>query len=291
MARARKPLLDAVRRAYAKQLLAAADVRHARVERAFAAIPREKFLGRGPWPILRWGRGYVRSPSADPSYIYTDVLVGLQTKKHINNGQPSFHALLLAKLDPRPGEHVVHVGAGVGYYTAVLAELVGPTGQVTAFEVEKEMVARARRNLRDYPQVRVIHGDATRLAFDPADGIYVNAGVTRPPEAWLDALADGGRMIVPLTTEGGFNRRNAGRIERRGAVFRIERRKQRYLAAWLSPVAIYPCKGARDKASERALRLAFRKGGWQAVRRLYRHDDLPAARCWLKGEGWCLAYG
>ncbi|HET6220929.1 MAG TPA: methyltransferase domain-containing protein [Dongiaceae bacterium] len=290
MARRENSGLNAIRHAYAKQLLAAAGLRNARVERAFAATPREKFLGRGPWPILRWGKGYVRSPSADPSYVYTDVLVGLQTKKHINNGQPSFHALLLAKLDPQPGEHVVHVGAGSGYYTAVMAELVGKTGRVTAFEVDKEMVARAKRNLRRYPQVRVIHGDATRMAFDPADGIYVNAGVTRPPEAWLDALRGRGRMIVPLTTEGGFNRRNAGRIERHGAVFRIERRRQRYLATWLSPVAIYPCKGARDKASERALRQAFKKGGWQSVRRLYRHDDVPAARCWLKGDGWCLAY-
>jgi protein-L-isoaspartate(D-aspartate) O-methyltransferase len=290
MVRAKKDALDTVRRTYAKQLLAAAGLRHARVERAFAATPREKFLGQGPWPILRWGRGYVLSPSADPSYIYTDVLVGLHTKKHINNGQPSFHALLLAKLDPRRGEHVVHVGAGAGYYTAVLAALVGKSGRVTAFEVDREMVARAKRNLRRYPQVRVVHGDATRIAFDPADGIYVNAGVTRPPAAWLDALRDHGRMIVPLTTEGGFNRRNAGRIERHGAVFRIERRRQRYLATWLSPVAIYPCKGARDKASERALRLAFRKGGWQSVRRLYRHDEVPAARCWLKGADWCLAY-
>jgi protein-L-isoaspartate(D-aspartate) O-methyltransferase len=290
MPQAPKSALDVVRRAYAKQLLAAAGLRHARVERAFAVTPREKFLGRGPWPVLRWGRGYVRSPSTDPSYIYTDVLVGLQTKKHINNGQPSFHALLLAKLDPKPGEHVVHVGAGAGYYTAILAELVGRTGRVTAFEVEKEMVARARRNLRPYPQVRVIHGDATKLAFDTADGIYVNAGVTRPPEAWLDALSDGGRMIVPLTTDEGFGQRGLSRIERRGAVFRIERRRQRYLALWLSPVAIYPCKGARDKASERALRRAFKNGGWQSVRRLYRHDEVPAARAWLKGEGWCLAY-
>ena len=44
-----------VRRAYAKQVMAAADIADRRIEAAFAAVPREDFLGRGPWQILRWG--------------------------------------------------------------------------------------------------------------------------------------------------------------------------------------------------------------------------------------------
>jgi len=50
--------LDIVRRAYAKQVMAAAGVEDARVEAAFAAVRREDFLGPGPWPILRWMRGW-----------------------------------------------------------------------------------------------------------------------------------------------------------------------------------------------------------------------------------------
>jgi len=50
--------LDVVRRAYAKQVMAAAGVEDARVEAAFAAVRREDFLGPGPWPILRWMRGW-----------------------------------------------------------------------------------------------------------------------------------------------------------------------------------------------------------------------------------------
>jgi D-amino-acid dehydrogenase len=61
----------------------------------------------------------------------------------------------------------------------------------------------------------VVRGDGTRIAFEPADVIYVNAGATRPADAWLDRLKEGGRLILPLTADA-FPNRDA----RRGAVFR-----------------------------------------------------------------------
>jgi protein-L-isoaspartate(D-aspartate) O-methyltransferase len=78
-------------------------------------------------------------------------------------------------------------------------------------------------------------------------------------------------------------------MARAGAVFRIERRGLDYLARWISAVAIFPCAGSRDEASERALAEAFAKGGWQQVTRLYRDEKIPAERCWVSGPGWCLA--
>ena len=93
---------------------------------------QEHFLGPGPWPILRWGQGYVPTPSRDPVYLYGDVQVGIIPERNLNNGQPSFLAALIASGAPRPGEHAVHIGAGVGYYTAIIARLVGRRGRVTA---------------------------------------------------------------------------------------------------------------------------------------------------------------
>ena len=61
--------LDIIRRAYAEQIMAAAGLNDRRLENAFATVRREAFLGRGPWPILRWGRGYELSPSSDPAAI------------------------------------------------------------------------------------------------------------------------------------------------------------------------------------------------------------------------------
>jgi protein-L-isoaspartate(D-aspartate) O-methyltransferase len=50
----REPELKIIRRAFAKQVMAACDVRDPRVEAAFAAVAREDFLGPGPWQIVRW---------------------------------------------------------------------------------------------------------------------------------------------------------------------------------------------------------------------------------------------
>ena len=71
--------LAIVRRAYAKHVLANADVDDARVGAAFAAVRREHFLGPGPWPMLRWPHRYVPTPSDDPVYLYQDALVGFRS--------------------------------------------------------------------------------------------------------------------------------------------------------------------------------------------------------------------
>jgi protein-L-isoaspartate(D-aspartate) O-methyltransferase len=282
--------LEIVRRAYAKQMMAAAGIADPRVEAAFAAVEREHFLGPGPWPILRW-RGpspdYVATPSADPVYLYTNDVIGILPERHLNNGQPSLHAALIAGAAPQPGEHVVHIGAGVGYYTAIMAALVRPSGAVTAIEFDPGLAARTASNFSQSPSVRVVPGDGTQISFDPADVIYVNAGTTRPADPWLDGLTEAGRLILPLTC---LEARDRGPIQRRGGVFLIERRGADFFARWLSPVAIFPCEGARDAESEAALAAAFEVERWREVMRLYRRDDLPAEQCWLRAPGWCLAY-
>jgi protein-L-isoaspartate(D-aspartate) O-methyltransferase len=283
-----KAELATVRAAYAKRITANAPDDH--VEAAFAHVPREDFLGPGPWPTFKGVGVYVPSPSADPVHLYTDDLIGIIPERQINNGQPSLHALLLASAKPRPGEHVVHIGTGLGYYTAIMARMVGSAGRVTGIEFEPELAARAKANFAGAPNVTIVEGDGSSVPFDPADVIYVNAGATRPAGIWLDRLADGGRLILPLTTTKGFTLPDDDRMATRGSVFRIERRGDDYLAKWISPVAIFPCAGARDETSERALAAALEGGRWREVTRLYRHNDIPPERCFLKAPGWCVAY-
>ncbi len=237
-----------------------------------------------------WMSGYVQTPDADPVYLYTDGLVALMPERGLNNGQPSLHAHLMQQALPAVGEHVVHVGTGTGYYTAILAHLAGPTGRVTGIEYDPELTARARANLAPHANVEIIKGDGARLSFDSADVIYVNAGCTQPAALCLDNLADGGRLILPMTSDQGFGGVAPERVSSAGAVFRIERRGGDYRASWISPVAIFPCAGSRDEGSERALAEAFSHGGWQKVTRLYRDQDIGEDRCWLRGPGWCLAY-
>src|SRR6476660_6672008 len=220
----RQGQLDIIRAAYAKQILAAASVVDARLEAAFSATRREDFLGSGPWPILRWLRNYVPTPDADPVYLYTNDLVGILPERRINNGQPSLHAHLIHHAAPVAGDRVVHIGTGTGYYTAILAHLAGPSGRVAGIEFEAELASRAKVCLEALPTVSIIEGDGTSVAFDEADVIYVNAGCTKPVESWLDRLANGGRLILPLTSDQGFGGRSPERMASAGAVFRIERR-------------------------------------------------------------------
>ncbi len=279
----REAELAVVRRAYAKQIMVPFDITHPRVEAAFAAVRREHFLGPGPWPLLHL-RGYVRTPSDDPVYLYQDLLVGIIPDRGLNNGRPSFHAMLIARADARPGEHVVHIGAGTGYFTAILAHMVGDAGRVTAIEFDAELAERLAANFAGQPNVREVQGDGAQIDFGAADVIYVNAGATRPADLWLDRLNDGGRLILPLTADKG------AADWRHGAVFRIERRGDEYLAKWISRGDMFPCEGTRDAASESALAAAFEKGGWERVTRLHRSGAVPDERCWLKTPDWALAY-
>jgi protein-L-isoaspartate(D-aspartate) O-methyltransferase len=59
---------------------------------------------------------------------------------------------------------------------------------------------------------------------------------------------------------------------------------------WISPVAIFPCEGARDPLSEAALAEGFAKGGWEEVARLCRGLEMPEGHCWLRTQEWCLAW-
>ncbi|MGH9597282.1 MAG: protein-L-isoaspartate O-methyltransferase family protein, partial [Edaphobacter sp.] len=125
------------------------------LEAALASTPRERFVGPPPWRIFARS-GYAATSSDDPALLYQDVVVSLGGGEPFNNGQPSLHAYCLAALDVKKGERVVHVGAGTGYYTALLEKLVGEGGRVDAYEIEPEFARRAVENLAELSVV-VVH--------------------------------------------------------------------------------------------------------------------------------------
>jgi protein-L-isoaspartate(D-aspartate) O-methyltransferase len=234
-------------------------------------------MGEGPWPFFV-GSGYLTTPSKDPRMLFQDVLVGLATDRGINNGQPSLHARCLAACLPAEGESVVHIGAGTGYYTAILATLVGSTGSVVAYEIETDLAERARENLAHISTVRVAPISATDGQLPAADLIYVNAGATSPPATWLDALNIGGRLIFPLTPNEGF-----------GCMLMVTRRRDEGFAATVvTRAAFIPCIGARDESASKALGRAINTQSPTAVRSLRRGTEADST-AWYVGENWWLS--
>jgi protein-L-isoaspartate(D-aspartate) O-methyltransferase len=169
--------LDALRLAYAHELRDLAQLTHQPIIDAFAAVPREHFMGPGPWKTYGGDLTEGMTPDADPAHIYKNILVALDAAKRLNNGEPRFWAYLFQWLRPMAGERVIHVGAGTGYYTALLAHMVGPTGSVTGVEFEPDLAARARASLADQPNVEILAGDGMALAQGEADVIVASCGL------------------------------------------------------------------------------------------------------------------
>ncbi len=274
--------LEQHRSFFAKLLVHGAGSTDERLIAAFSDIAREDYLGPGPWWVCA-GAAYVRTPDADPRWLYQDILVGLDLERRIHNGQPSLHAQCLAAAAPRGAQTVLHVGAGTGYYTAILASLVGPAGRVLAFELDPGLARQARMHLQRWPNVEV-HA-CSALSRAPADApprgvdvVYVNAGVADLPAAWLDALNPGGRMIVPLTPDSGW-----------GLLLEVTRLDaDRYSARGLGRAGFTPCIGAREALDPGALSRALETESWKDIRSLVR-DDRPGDSAWCVGKGWWLS--
>ena len=271
------PSIQQYRKFFAEFVVRAAGSSDERLIAAFGEVPREHYLGPGPWPFFV-GSGYVTSVDDDPRVLYQDALIGLATDRKINNGQPTLHARLLAAAAPRQGESVVHIGAGTGYYTAILASLVGAQGHVTAFEIELDLAARAASNLAHLSNVTVHAASANVAAMPDCDVIYVNAGATHPPPAWLDALKVGGRMVFPLTPNEGF-----------GVMLKVTRTgASTYTANAFIRAAFIPCIGARDEATSASLTAALERQSLKEVRSL-RRGTAPDTTAWCIGSGWWLS--
>ena len=154
----------------------------------------------GPRRILD-DRGWRSAPS------HHDVLIAIDEQRRLNNGQPSLWARMYEDLDLSNGTHVMHVGAGTGYFSAILAEIVGRAGRVTAIEIDVALAARARESLAAWPQATVAAADGFTFCPDqPADAIVVNAGVTHLSLVWRGALAAGPKTAFMTARLGSTSR-------------------------------------------------------------------------------------
>lgn len=221
-----------------------------RVLNAFKDVPRETFAGPGPWKLRSLRAGSLpihETPDADPRWLYHCVLIVLDEEKGINIGDPGLWVRLLVHADLKPGSRILQVGAGVGYYTAILSHLAGPAGRVIAYEVEVGLADQAASNLTDYRNVEVRHGNAAiDLDGDDAFDFVVSfAGVTHVPPIWASRLAPGARLLLPLTGKDWW-----------GAMILAHQTDYGFGAVTLGRCGFYPCSGARsDELAEQVAEL------------------------------------
>jgi len=158
------------------------------VERALLRVPRHVFL-----------------PHIPPERAYADAAI----PTHWENGvpvssasQPAIVALMLEQMRLAPGMRVLEIGAGTGYNAALLAELVGPEGHVTSLDIDPAIAEEARAHLAaaGYAGVRVAAADgwAGWPGGAPFDRIMLTVGASDVSPAWLDQLAEGGLLVLPL---------------------------------------------------------------------------------------------
>lgn len=194
-------------RAALTDLLIRQDAIHdQRVAAAFRAVPRHVFV-----------------PSVPLEIAYTDDVVLMKrdrTGVAISTvSQPTVVALMLEQADVQPGHRVLEIGSG-GYNAALLRELVGPSGEVTTIDIDADVTTRARQGLDDagYPDVQVLRADGEFGCPQgaPYDRIIVTVTAWDIAPAWLEQLAPGGRIVVPLrlrsqTRSIGFDLHDGGR--------------------------------------------------------------------------------
>ena len=281
--------LDMRRRFYAEEIAATSNLQNHAVIEALATVPRERFLGAGPWTV----RGESdfqgpprRTPDADPSHVYHNYAVALDATRQLFNGAPGLLAMAIDRLALKPGERVLHLGTGTGYYTALMAQCVGPAGRVHACEVDEALAAGARANLASMPWVDVRAGNGREPLDETFDAILINAGVTHPLDAWLDALAPGGRMIVPITA-------SLGSTIGKGLLILLTRGTEStaFGARVIGFVAIYNAIDIRDEDAGRQLAAAMQKHPFPPLTRLRRDAHEPSPTCWLHRDGACLGTG
>jgi protein-L-isoaspartate(D-aspartate) O-methyltransferase len=278
--------LELRRRFYAEEIAATSNLRNDALVEALASVPRERFLGPGPWSVL--GEAFFgaprETPDADPRHVYHNYAIAIDGARQLFNGAPGLLAMLIDRLELKPGARAVHVGAATGYYTAVMAQCVGSNGHVLAFEIDEGLATEARRNLASMPWVEVRHADATAGFDGAAEAILVNTGITHPLDAWLDALAAGGHIVLPLTLP------MKGPIGKGLIVLATGTADARSLdARVIGFVAIYSAIGLRDETAEKQLAAAFGRNPFPQLKRLRRDTHDAGAACWLHGAAWCLS--
>lgn len=167
-------------------------VRSRELEEAILRVPREEFV-----------------PERYRSEAYDDHPLPLLKGQTIS--APHMCAMMCEALGLRRGDRVLEVGTGSGYHAALCAEMVSPTGEplegyVVSLELHPELARYAHENLKrtgydDRVHVIACDGSAGPPVRSRFDKVLVTAAAPTIPPPLVEALADEGRMVIPVGPE------------------------------------------------------------------------------------------
>ena len=177
-----EPDFSAERKQMVEEQLAAGgrDIRNPRILEAMATVPRHEFV-----------------PESVRQYSYRDEPLPIGYGQTIS--QPFIVAFMTEQLNPKPTDRILEIGTGSGYQAAILSRLAA---EVFTIEIIEPLARQAEAVLRrlGYANVKVRRGDGYKgwPEYAPFDSVIVTCAPDHIPQALVDQLRDGGRMVIPV---------------------------------------------------------------------------------------------
>jgi protein-L-isoaspartate(D-aspartate) O-methyltransferase len=154
-----------------------------RVKHAFLTVARELFI-----------------PDSLKNYAYLDTPLDIGQGQTIS--APHMVAIMCESLDIEDDQKILEIGTGSGYHAAIVAKLVGNTGQVYTIERFESLAKKAIENFKRIGITNVIvevgDGSCGLQSHQPYDRIYVTCAAPKIPQPLIDQLQDSGKLLVPV---------------------------------------------------------------------------------------------
>jgi protein-L-isoaspartate(D-aspartate) O-methyltransferase len=185
--------INVLNQALVDELKSMGFIQTPRVEAAFQAVLRHRFIPETPLEEVYSNRVILTKQDQNGQWISS-------------SSQPAIMAIMLEQLDLEPGQKVLEIGAGTGYNAALMAHIVGETGQVVTVDIDDDIVEAAQAHLRaaGFDQVQVVCADGGYGYQDaaPFDRIILTVGASEIAPAWWEQLKPEGRIVLPLLLTG-----------------------------------------------------------------------------------------
>jgi protein-L-isoaspartate(D-aspartate) O-methyltransferase len=174
------------------------------VEAAFRSVLRHHFL-----------------PGTPLETVYSDRAISAKQNQEgqwlSSSSQPAIMGIMLEQLGLEPGQKVLEIGAGTGYNAALMAHIVGDSGQVVTVDIDEDLVETAREHLAaaGFERVQVICADGGYGYPEaaPFDRIILTVGAPDITPAWWEQLKPDGRIVLPLMLKGSMKSIAFGRVD------------------------------------------------------------------------------